>query len=149
MIIKLFITDEIQRQLVMSDTKAIVTLPELTGVVKQALNLAKVDIPIIVVKTNGDPIPEGTIAFNELSEDVHADLSCLKQVRRDPKDICFLPYSSGTTGLPKGVELTHRNIVANCEQINDPIIRCHEDTTGNITNKIKFHNELEAFFSHV
>lgn len=120
----------------MSDTKAIVTLPELTGVVKQALNLAKVDIPIIVVKTNGDPIPEGTIAFNELSEDVHADLSCLKQVRRDPKDICFLPYSSGTTGLPKGVELTHKNIVANCEQINEPIIRCHEDTTGNLINKI-------------
>lgn len=31
--------------------------------------------------------------------------------------IAFLPYSSGTTGLPKGVQLTHRNIVANLSQL--------------------------------
>jgi acyl-CoA synthetase (AMP-forming)/AMP-acid ligase II len=36
----------------------------------------------------------------------------------DPReDVAFLPYSSGTTGLPKGVMLTHYNIVANCHQI--------------------------------
>nr|XP_023013313.1 probable 4-coumarate--CoA ligase 1 [Leptinotarsa decemlineata] len=27
-------------------------------------------------------------------------------------DLAFLPYSSGTTGLPKGVELTHNNLVS-------------------------------------
>lgn len=31
--------------------------------------------------------------------------------------IAVLPYSSGTTGLPKGVMLTHRNLVANIDQI--------------------------------
>jgi acyl-CoA synthetase (AMP-forming)/AMP-acid ligase II len=32
----------------------------------------------------------------------------------DPaRDLAALPYSSGTTGLPKGVMLTHRNLVAN------------------------------------
>jgi acyl-CoA synthetase (AMP-forming)/AMP-acid ligase II len=39
-------------------------------------------------------------------------------VATDPdEDLAVLPYSSGTTGLPKGVMLTHRNVVANLCQI--------------------------------
>ena len=30
-----------------------------------------------------------------------------------PDDLAVLPYSSGTSGRPKGVILTHRNLVAN------------------------------------
>jgi acyl-CoA synthetase (AMP-forming)/AMP-acid ligase II len=33
------------------------------------------------------------------------------------EDLVALPYSSGTTGLPKGVMLTHRNLVANLCQV--------------------------------
>ena len=33
------------------------------------------------------------------------------------KDLVVLPYSSGTTGLPKGVMLTHHNLVANMAQV--------------------------------
>jgi len=39
--------------------------------------------------------------------------------RLDPsRNLVALPYSSGTTGLPKGVMLTHRNLVANLAQID-------------------------------
>ena len=39
----------------------------------------------------------------------------------DPhNEICALPYSSGTTGPPKGVSLTHYNFVANMAQVGAP-----------------------------
>jgi acyl-CoA synthetase (AMP-forming)/AMP-acid ligase II len=36
---------------------------------------------------------------------------------RPADHLAVLPYSSGTTGLPKGVMLTHRNLVANAAQV--------------------------------
>jgi 4-coumarate--CoA ligase len=35
-------------------------------------------------------------------------------------DTAALPYSSGTTGPPKGVSLTHYNMVSNITQLNHP-----------------------------
>jgi acyl-CoA synthetase (AMP-forming)/AMP-acid ligase II len=47
----------------------------------------------------------------------------------DPDDIVALPYSSGTTGLPKGVMLSHRNLVANILQVDGTgHLRDGEDT---------------------
>ena len=37
---------------------------------------------------------------------------------RPSNDNVILPYSSGTTGIPKGVQLTHRNLVANMCQLD-------------------------------
>jgi acyl-CoA synthetase (AMP-forming)/AMP-acid ligase II len=41
----------------------------------------------------------------------------------DPDSLAALPYSSGTTGLAKGVMLTHRNIVANILQCLETMLR--------------------------
>lgn len=38
----------------------------------------------------------------------------------DPNETLFIPYSSGTTGFPKGVELTSNNLLANVIQIGSP-----------------------------
>jgi acyl-CoA synthetase (AMP-forming)/AMP-acid ligase II len=41
----------------------------------------------------------------------------------DPaNDLISMPYSSGTTGLPKGVMLTHRNLVANLAQCRPVLV---------------------------
>jgi acyl-CoA synthetase (AMP-forming)/AMP-acid ligase II len=40
----------------------------------------------------------------------------------DPDDVVALPYSSGTTGTPKGVMLTHRNLVA-MQVLMEPVER--------------------------
>lgn len=41
--------------------------------------------------------------------------------RSKPEDLAFLAYSSGTTGLPKGVMLTHRNIVSDLLLVRDAV----------------------------
>jgi acyl-CoA synthetase (AMP-forming)/AMP-acid ligase II len=49
------------------------------------------------------------------------------EVTIDPHtDLAVLPYSSGTTGLPKGVMLTHHNLVANLCQLQ-PVLDVRED----------------------
>ena len=51
-----------------------------------------------------------------------------EDVEIDPEELAVLPYSSGTTGLMKGVMLTHRNLVANIEQAHNSMPLTEEDT---------------------
>lgn len=53
-----------------------------------------------------------------LQEGAREDVPVVTQEPVDPaQSVVALPYSSGTTGLAKGVMLTHRNLVANLAQM--------------------------------
>jgi acyl-CoA synthetase (AMP-forming)/AMP-acid ligase II len=68
---------------------------------------------------------EGATPFAELLESDGE----VPRVEIDPRnDLVVLPYSSGTTGLPKGVMLTHYNLVANMCQM-DGLDYFHRDDT--------------------
>jgi 4-coumarate--CoA ligase len=55
--------------------------------------------------------------FADLGKDVMGKKEGYKRVKRNAgKDLAYLPYSSGTTGRPKGVMLTHTNVAANTLQ---------------------------------
>jgi len=45
-----------------------------------------------------------------------------------PEDVVVLPYSSGTTGLPKGVMLTHHNLVTTLHQMTSALCLGEADT---------------------
>lgn len=125
------ILDEIAHQLKDSGVSGIVTIPELLKKVIEAQKLVNESVKkqmfIVTVNLNGSK-PDNTWDFNEML-DPSIDTSILKQTRSNG-DVVFMPYSSGTTGLSKGVALSHRNIVANFSQVNHPEISHIHKTTG-------------------
>ncbi|NIQ93010.1 MAG: AMP-binding protein, partial [Desulfuromonadales bacterium] len=59
---------------------------------------------------------KGGGSFAELADRQQDSFST---VARDDDDLASLLYSSGTTGLPKGIMLTHRNLQSNAEMLVD------------------------------
>lgn len=61
----------------------------------------------------GEERVEGTMYWKELLEAGDRLSENIMNETVHQTDLCALPFSSGTTGLSKGVMLTHRNLVAN------------------------------------
>ena len=54
---------------------------------------------------------DGCRSLSSMTTNCQSNSTSMLQVS-SVEDTVLIPYSSGTTGLPKGVELTHRNLTA-------------------------------------
>ena len=98
---------ELGRQLADSRAELLLTAPPFLAVARQAAAQAG-DCEVFVLGEAAD-VP----SFSEL----FGDPGAAPEAAFDPaNDIAAVPYSSGTTGLSKGVMLSHRNLVANMVQ---------------------------------
>lgn len=112
----LYTAGELKRQLVGARAKFLVTVPQFLDKAQEAATGTSVEEVFVFGEA------EGATPFTALSQSDGEP----PDVDIDPQtDLVVLPYSSGTTGLPKGVMLTHHNLVANLcqthsvEQLSD------------------------------
>ncbi len=107
----LYTHQELGHQLVDSGARMIFTVAQFLETARAAAEHAGIADIVVVGEAEGD---DPTLA------DLLAEGAPPPEIDVDPAtDLAVLPYSSGTTGLPKGVMLTHRNLIANVLQINE------------------------------
>lgn len=106
--------NEVQHQILDAGATALVTIPMFVDTARAAIEGTAVETIYVVGEA-----PEGTVSFATLL----AGEPLAAQVPVDVReDVMVLPYSSGTTGMPKGVMLTHYNLVGNLCQA-EPVIK--------------------------
>ena len=133
----LYTPRELHHQLVDSGAEAIVVLENFAQTLEKAIQGTA--IRTVVVTGAGDQLglPRGPIVNLVVrhirraipawrlaqAESFNRALALGRQqafteARAEPSDVAFLQYTGGTTGVPKGAMLTHRNIIANLRQMH-------------------------------
>lgn len=101
--------EDLQRTVEVSNSKLIIVKSQLAEMAKKV----KYDNLKGVVTT--DKPVDGCISYEQLLSG--GNLNFEPRCDFDPEnDMLVLPFSSGTTGLPKGVMLTHYNVCSNIKQ---------------------------------
>jgi acyl-CoA synthetase (AMP-forming)/AMP-acid ligase II len=107
--------EELEHQLKDAGATYIFTTQEALPLVKEATAEISTIKSIIVLRAadSSEDLPDDAL-LQDYAAYASDDGSKFPQVDIDPKnDLLMIPYSSGTTGVSKGVEITHFNVVAN------------------------------------
>jgi acyl-CoA synthetase (AMP-forming)/AMP-acid ligase II len=112
----LFTPKDIAKQLTDAHAKMLITISALLPQAAEGAAHAGLS-PSEVVVLDGRGEADAASAGHPSIDDLLASGAHAPSVSFDPgTHLAALPYSSGTTGNPKGVMLTHRNLVANVAQ---------------------------------
>jgi acyl-CoA synthetase (AMP-forming)/AMP-acid ligase II len=103
----LYTPEELTRQLRDACAKYLLTIPHFVANAKTAARDSGVEEVFVLGEAEGATPFAALLASDGEPPEVGIDSA---------EDLVALPYSSGTTGLQKGVMLTHRNLVANVAQ---------------------------------